>query len=332
MKNFLLSLSIIFLIGNTAFAVPTLTQANTAPSIGDVMIMFAADTSVQEGSSGASVTWTFNSLAITANTSVSTCVPVASTPYASDFPTANIALESSGAYQYLNSTSTTLQQLGVAAGAQITHFTPAINFLTFPFTYNSVVSTSNFTGTHAQGTLAGSTITTGDAYGTVIINGRTYTDVLRLKVVQDIDYTYTGIGNLIYHTVSYIWYDGIHKTPVLEIVTNDVSGLTFAYDKQVIIGDFATGTDVITGINPLIELYPNPAHNTTNISIAVAREANILVNIYDNTGAKIQVNNFGHQSNAAIKESLDISSLSKGIYMVEVIADKTRSTKRLIVY
>jgi len=295
------------------------------------MTVYTTDTSAQPGAGGAAQNWTFNNL-ILASPTISTGLDVSNTPFAGDYPTANVALESSSTYEYFNSTANDLFQLGATNGAQFVKFTPGISYLIYPFSYINVALTPSFTGTHQQGTLTGSNMTTADSYGTMVINGQTFSDVLRLHVVQDIDYDYTGNGHLIYHSETYTWYDGVHKTPVMQIIISDFSGFASGHFKTVTIGDFAVGTPGIKAPTALFNLFPNPASNVSNISVALQQSAMVKIKIYDNTGSQILMKDLGEQFPGTISESLDVATLAKGIYTINVIADGVINTKRLIVY
>src|ERR1051326_3099027 len=89
-------------------AQPTLTGANTNPTIGqsftDQMVNWQS-----QGNSGANVTWNFSSLSST-GTSTLTWIDPATTPYNSNFTGANLAngTGSSDAYYTANSSSYSL--------------------------------------------------------------------------------------------------------------------------------------------------------------------------------------------------------------------------------
>ena len=147
---------------------------------------------------------------------------------------------------------------------------------------------------------------------------------------QNIDYNYTGIGHLIYHTVTYMWYDCIHKTPVLEISTSDITGFTTGHSKSVLVGSFVSGIEDVTAkLN--LEVYPNPAHGEVHISFNPHHASDLMINVYNSAG--VLVKNEGHDNLSPMetKETLDLSALSKGIYMIEVVAGEARTTRRIVV-
>jgi len=330
MKKFLHLFLVFIVTGSESYAIPTLTQANSAPAIGESMTLFGADTSAQPGPAGASQIWNYNFTLGTPTTSLA--IDPSNAPNSFNFPTANIVLQSASAYEYINSSASSLIQLGAGSGVQLISYGPTgINYLTYPFTYNSVATTSNFSGTHAQGTLLGNNITTGDAYGSITINGQTFSDVIRIEVVQDIDYTYTGFGNLVYHTVSYSWYDGIHKTPIMQIITSDYSGFTLGHVKIVSVGSFVSGINNINSPLTSLNFFPNPATVAANVSLSLSKSAHVVLKMYDNMGAQIFTKDLGQISAGILSESLNLDAFSKGIYVIDLITDGISNPKRFLI-
>ncbi len=76
-----------------------------------------------------------------------------------------------------------------------------------------------------------------------------------------------------------------------------------------------------------VVIYPNPTGDVLNIEFATNGFADLL-NIYDINGSLIlQKNGFAHLG----KLELDVSSLSKGIYLVEISSKKNRYSERIII-
>src|ERR1700747_1948862 len=81
----------------TLLAQPTLTSAGMNPVLGDIYTP-KTTSYVAPGTAGANQTWNLSAMTGTTTTTY-TAVTVASTPYASTFPSASISLKSSaGAY------------------------------------------------------------------------------------------------------------------------------------------------------------------------------------------------------------------------------------------
>jgi hypothetical protein len=76
-----------------------------------------------------------------------------------------------------------------------------------------------------------------------------------------------------------------------------------------------------------IKLYPNPARNTLYLSYdkdAVSNRGNIRIEIYSATGQKVKV--IDH-----ITDKIDISELSKGIYLINFVTGKGIVTRKFVV-
>jgi hypothetical protein len=315
----------------SAHAQITLTQANSAPAVGDVYTYYPCDTMPVPGSSGANITWNMTT-AVTATPSSQTIVTPASTGYAASYPNANVAINAgSGVYQFISSSSTSVKQWGVVQGAATTvvYNSPGAVFLTYPYTYATTYTNTNVTGTFTQGTVTQSGTTTYDGYGTLKINGRTYSNVARQKYDMTYDYNYTSIGHLYYHTVSYIWYDGVHKTPLMEIISNDATGLTVSHTKTVIISSYATGIEDVRAGIPGLNVYPNPARDVVHVDFPLSNSADVSFTLYNSIGEIVMTKTA--DPSAFIRETIDISALRRGIYLLEIIAGNRRETRRVVV-
>ena len=333
MKKTLLILSSFFtLVYSVNAAAPTLTQSNSAPAVGDVWKMYGCDTLAVQGAAGASQTWTITVAVNTSAFSTGNIVATSSTPYAANFPNSNVAVyyAAQSYYQFFSSSSTAVKQWGTytTQGLQIFD-APGISFFTYPFTYNTVASTPTITGTSPPGPLTGNSTCTGDAWGNLILNGKTWSNVLRHKQDQTIDYDYGGGYHYIVKTLSYSWYDGIHKTPILQITYQDASGIATNHSKGVSVSDF-----VVTGIEVLsaklnFDVYPNPSYGQVNVSLAAGQHGDVSFHVYNSEG--VLVKEINREPFAPVIKTLDLSALAKGIYMIEVSVGEAKATRRIIV-
>ena len=133
-KTFLFSvLSIIFLNSNAQI---TITSADLA-TIGKVVFQ-AHDTlpTITPGNAGASQTWNFDTLNNHKQDTMTFTNPTWG-PFASMFPTSNIAVQSDGGFMYLNNSASGLEFLGQAKDSMIVKYNPVRLFLKFPATYNN---------------------------------------------------------------------------------------------------------------------------------------------------------------------------------------------------
>ncbi len=330
MKKIVLTL-FLFLVIAAAKSQPTLTQANQAPAVGNVFVSYVADTSAQPGSAGANQTWTFSSLNITSTTIVQSFVTPSSTPYASSFPAANVANSIMGSYEYLTSSSSSLILRGAYSGGGNTTFTNTCTEFTYPFTYNTSVSNSSLTGTFTAGTFTGSSSTLGDAHGTLVINGRTYSNVLRVKVIQSIDFDYGSMGHLISNTATYYWYDGTHKNPLLEISTSNSTGVVTGHSKFVYVSDFATGVSDVSDLSFHLDVFPNPSKGKVCLQFENDNRSHITVSLYNTMGSLVLQKDLGELSPAPHTEPIDLENVSKGIYVMVISTGEAKTARRIAV-
>jgi hypothetical protein len=330
MKSFLLLSIISIFVTIETHALVTLTQANSSPVIGEVYVSYNIDTNIEAGVSGANITWVLDHLS-TGSPITSSAVDPTTTPNTNFFTSSNVALNSMGGYQYLISSASSLIQLGASASGQIQINNPGINYFNYPFSYNSVCSTTNFSGTHVQGTFTGSSVTTGDAYGSLILDGQVFSDVLRVQVVQDIDYDYTNIGHIIYHNVTYSWYDGNHNYPIMQIITSHFDGLSSGNNKSVTVASFVTGKSEIISPVSFLNLSPNPARENSNISFSLMKSSEVMIKIYNCLGEVVYIKNLGYFFPGSFKEAMDLTNFEKGFYSIYFITDDIQISKKLIV-
>jgi len=80
-----------------------------------------------------------------------------------------------------------------------------------------------------------------------------------------------------------------------------------------------------TSTKPFVDLYPNPAGNF--IWWTTDKEGNdeVIINIYNASGACLQ-----SERTRLPKKQIDLSSLSKGVYMVETISNKQQNRQKIL--
>ena len=89
------------------------------------------------------------------------------------------------------------------------------------------------------------------------------------------------------------------------------------------------GTEEITVFENLM-IYPNPAHGQINLSFGVVKPQDIEVRINSVNGKTV----FASQSDwfcGEYKQTIDVSSLSRGIYMLRIKSDLGTTTKKIVI-
>ena len=90
-----------------------------------------------------------------------------------------------------------------------------------------------------------------------------------------------------------------------------------------------------TGINTL-DLFSNfniyaLRSSTYNVSYSLTRSVNVKISVYDITGKSAKILKSSYQSAGNYLSTYNFEDLKKGIYIFEMIIDKHRLTKRLVI-
>lgn len=91
--------------------------------------------------------------------------------------------------------------------------------------------------------------------------------------------------------------------------------------------DVVSGLNVIEGLNSLVNIYPNPAHD--NIIVKIDNEAhanNILIKIYSISGSLLIQQHIINNENINLVQK----GIQSGIYLIRIETDEFVETKRLI--
>lgn len=79
-----------------------------------------------------------------------------------------------------------------------------------------------------------------------------------------------------------------------------------------------------------LEVAPNPNDGNFAVMINCAKEGNISLQIFSVTGQVLYEKLFSN-NNLQIAETIDLSNVPKGMYIVQVIADKRKVSKRFVI-
>lgn len=80
-----------------------------------------------------------------------------------------------------------------------------------------------------------------------------------------------------------------------------------------------------------INLYPNPAANSTTLNYNLDVASNVVMNIYDMNGRLISTLDKGTQSAGSHSQIIDLRSMDKGVYMIQMLTKGSVNTVKLIV-
>ena len=110
---------------------------------------------------------------------------------------------------------------------------------------------------------------------------------------------------------------------VADIVT--INGVVHVID--VVLVPLTLGVEEIPSLNSL-DVFPNPAIDKFSVALDMAQSVNVLIDIVDITGKVVISENLGRLSMGQNLQTLDVSNLRAGIYLVNIIiGDKQVTTK-----
>jgi len=216
MKARLFSLLPVILLCNNVFGQVTV-QKNEFYYVGDVVNMIPADpTGTSAGAAGAGVTWDFSTLVSTGGMNTMTVEDNTS----GEFSTANLIFNMPGSKKYYvqeNNTDSYLTGVSNSTPGGDTIYYYNLKLSRRPISYMTYYTDTYTIAIPSMATNGRGYVTsTADGYGTIITPRGTYNNVLRVKRVQaETDTT----GTIVTSTtmVSYMWFDSVHRAPLLRI-------------------------------------------------------------------------------------------------------------------
>ena len=322
-KILLIVLPMCFFAAFDLLAQPTLTASGINPVLNDIINQVNGGY-VSPGSSGASQTWDLSTMTTGAATP-SAFIAASSTPNASSFPAANLAISSGGSYAYYTTTSSAWQNAGVVSsnGVVMSYFNRE-DLLRFPFSY-----TNTYTDTWATTFVSGGytyyrtgiTTVTADSYGTLMTPAGTFSNVMRVHFFQDYqDSTMVGGSPFIitYENDEYMWYLNGNHNPIALVYDLSVNGGT-----GVQAGVYMTGVLGVEENSALVsyELFPNPVSSNLNIHLTLEQKKNISIFLYNAVGAQVGIPVTGEATHGENSYCVSVEDMPPGIYCAEVMLD-----------
>jgi hypothetical protein len=264
----------------------------------------------------------------------------ASTPFAAEFPGATIAL-----YAQLD-IGFDLYAFLSFAGGHTEHGEyliddgdeyPGVN--TDPLTFFTTPLTATSSGTDTYQSLddyigGGTTTITGthawtvDGYGTLILPNATYTDVLRIRAVQEEELVLDVGGTTIEFEASrteWWWVKAGIPLPLLVFsIETDDFGTEIGATAAMVSFNGATGIGDLTELP--MRVYPNPVRDMVTMELEAS--GTVHYRVLDALGREVL-----HGSVAAggtLRHSIDIAAMNTGVYQLEVRSQQGVSTARLV--
>jgi len=305
MRKLALTLASIALAQFSNWAQPVVTSANVDFNFTGEFY-FAEATNFTPGPAGANQTWNFSNLQLTL-AGTDTSVPVANSPFAGQFPTANYCYKFSGMfppdrYYYNLVTSSKYELLSLATTATTgVNYTPnPRTFVTFPYTLNTVYNDTYRTTADPTDI---SVVVTYDAYGTLVLPTGTYPNVIRQKTVKN--------GT----TTNYIWFNVQPFYPLLQTVLEEnslgiVKGTNLGIDENELGKKFA--------------VYPNPTRDEINIEAIGQMENAVGIEMFDLLGKRLLNQKADTRNNDQVQ--LSLAAFNAGIYLLKITDQATNAS------
>lgn len=329
-KDIILIAILLFFSTIASNAQPTL-NSNNNPQVGESYYYRVTDTIAQPGLAGSGQTWNFTGVQVTLNTVIVHYVNPASTPYAASFPGANLAsYVQPGDYNYYTTSGSGFAYKGRGNGSDIASITGA-NYLllSYPLGFGSNI-TNTISGSTSVATISGTVNILGDGTGTLRLPSITYNNVLRVKVTEDITFSFGPGVDEIVHTESYYWYSANFRGPLMRIIISNTSGITTAYSKSVGVADFGLGVDdLVRPTLGALSVYPSPATTSAKVELEVIKAGTMEFAVLDLTGKEVQ-----RWSEAVTPGTytrrLDVADLPRGIYLLSARSEGVTREQRLV--
>jgi hypothetical protein len=333
-----------FLLAST-MASAQMTSANE-PSIGETSTMFLCDSFAVnlDGITGSAVTWDYSSLlGYYGETRTVDVVDPATTAYASDFTSSTKAFQvESALITYFSSTASDRTSQGfmfseASLGDVVATYDGGANdqvMVTYPFangnyltdTYTGTVD-YNYNGFPVNESMNGNAYAWVDGEGTLLLpNSVSVANVIRYKSIDTAFTTAPIIGAVELVRTQYEYYDyASQNLPVFihtTIAMAQPGGLPLA-EVSMVLSKYEANYLSVDEVNEVeFDVYPNPASN--NVVVKGDLSADAVATIIDQSGRIILTTEIVNG------QSIDISSLTNGIYMITIQDNGFVSTKSIV--
>lgn len=290
----------------------TITKAFNDPIIGETVNNVIINGTVDNSATGSNAT--FSNSHLTAGSASVTAYSAPSTAEISSYPGTTIKMTGSGNTVYYKASATKLEITAlVTPDATLNFSTNNGTFIGYPaaFGYSESDNASGtFTSGAGSGNFSGTINISADASGTLLIGSKTYSNVLRIKSIQNFTLSIFGfpVGTVV--NTSYAYYDSVHKFPLLStlnaVITLQGNPQTTAA-AQALDETFLAVSDV--KLKERLHIYPNPAKDFIYVKGEVSNHTK--AKIYSLDGKLIKTTDVD-------SGKINVSELSPAAYFIEI--------------
>lgn len=332
MNRIYLLLTLVIVAFISLKAQPVLTSANTNPQVGESFKLNFTDY-VAPGNGGANATWNFSGLKADSS-ATATYVTPASTPFASSFPGANLAIESNSNYAYYIANSSSFSMAGVTTNSTTKiPYSNTEQLLTFPFTINAAY-TDSFAGKYTVNNLtftrSGTVKVAADGYGSLVLPFGTLKNVLRVMQIENYKDELFGLPPTSYVDSVYEWFlPGVHY-PVMSITNLYLDGSPF-YSGGSYLDPSNISVNDIAGYQAHFSVFPNPASESVKVSYLLNSSSSIRLSLTNVLGQTLSELTNTVQAAGNHDYTVDLKSLPKGLYLLRLEIGAHAITHKLMV-
>lgn len=287
------------------FAQPIIENAESF-TIGMVLKYQAYDdpSGIVPGPAGPDQVWDFSTLIPLPDTVTAWIVSPATHPLGAQFPTANLLeVHSNGKLIFVNQTAGESFLVGYEDTTDPyppQRYTDPMLLIKRPITYGMTV-TDTFALEYVPG--VGIVTVSGDAYGTLILPNRTYTNVLRVKLS----------GTHPYFTFNaYVWFDSVHRGAVLKLEERDRPRYLLSESEEP--SPVEDGNGIRTPCY-IVSFYPNPFEQGCLIRFRLGQAGIVRLEVCDVLGRQVAELANGWMPPGTHTAAFDGTHLPAGMYL-----------------
>ncbi len=315
-------------------AQPTLDNSVSTPAGTQGNFFQIQAQSLISAGTGANQTWDFSSVDTSSGQSLAqNFVSPSGLPGASNYPTANAALNTQGTVQYFLVDNQKIEILGMhSASIQMVYSDPEERYR-FPMTFNQSY-TDNFAATD-QGPSSidrsGDLTNTFVGYGTLILpDGQVFNNAIRMDQQYNLDDEYNVGGNSLTIsstiTTQYYLVPGI-PGPVFASIEGSSQGQTsYSYLFQ---RNAVMSTDEIQDIPAVV--FPNPSSEFCQVLFTAPQSGSYAMELIDLQGKVLKSLHGEAVSGEAILQRWELNDVPAGVYQIQMSLGQLRSVYKIVV-
>ncbi len=325
-------------------AQPVLTQSDIGFQIGDSQVIDSLVFMDMTDQEGPNMTWDLSGLATLGTPITSIVLDPSTLSSSAGFPSSTIArrivIPEFTLDQFFNYDGGSLHHQGTYfafGGDDITssYGNPEIA-MPLPMAYGDSGS-DTYASTLSGGPVAGES--SGEinweipGYGTLIVNGQTYTNVLMYKFTRD-DVTTSSFGGFTFESVSeeitYLFMAAGYRYPIVifteDTTTDEFSPPVTTYEGSVLVSQ-TTGLDDVSDILPDLNVFPNPVSNG-QLTIAYSMDVPMALemNLVDISGRLILKRALAKQAGQVSQRIQLPAEIEAGLYLLRFNSEEGSRT------